>query len=87
MLGAELAHLNPPYLPTPAGVTITQADYRWLSLGPRHPRAVLAGVKVAGRMARTRLLAAARAQHGPGTGRGPAGGPGGPACRSGWTPR
>src|SRR6266571_3488828 len=47
VLGAELPHLNPPYLPTPPGVTITQADYRWLSLGPRHPRAVLASVKVA----------------------------------------
>ena len=56
MLGAELAHLNPPYLPAPGGVTITQGDYRWLSLGPRHPRAILATVKVAGRMARTRLL-------------------------------
>ncbi|HEV3067305.1 MAG TPA: 3-oxosteroid 1-dehydrogenase [Streptosporangiaceae bacterium] len=56
VLGAELAHLNPPYLPTPPGVTITQADYRWLTLGPRHPRAVLAGVKIAGRMARTRVL-------------------------------
>src|SRR5215471_19974741 len=56
VLGAELANLNPPYLPAPPGVTITQADYRWLSLGLRHPRAVLAGVKVAGRMARTRLL-------------------------------
>ena len=56
VLGAELAHLNPPYLPAPDGVTITQGDYRWLSLGPRHPRAILATVKVAGRMARTRLL-------------------------------
>src|SRR6266704_1494790 len=56
VLGAELAHLNPPYLPAPPGVTITQADYRWLSLGPRHPRAMLASAKVLGRMARTRLL-------------------------------
>src|SRR6266567_6540954 len=56
VLGAELAHLNPAYLPAPKGVTITQADYRWLSLGPRHPRAILATAKVAGRMARTRLL-------------------------------
>jgi 3-oxosteroid 1-dehydrogenase len=56
ILGAEVGHLNPPYLPTPPGVTITQADYRWLSLGARHPRAVLAGVRVAGRMARTRLF-------------------------------
>src|SRR5580658_2390051 len=36
-LGGELARLARPYLPTPAGVAITQADYRWLSLGPRHP--------------------------------------------------
>jgi 3-oxosteroid 1-dehydrogenase len=56
VLGEELAHLNPPYLPAPDGVTITQRDYRWLSLGPRHPRAMLAAAKVAGRMARARLL-------------------------------
>ncbi|HXZ71654.1 MAG TPA: 3-oxosteroid 1-dehydrogenase [Streptosporangiaceae bacterium] len=55
-LGAELAHLNPPYAPAPNGVTITQADYRWLSLGPRHPRAILASTKILGRAARTRLL-------------------------------
>ena len=51
MLGAELAHLARPYLPAPDGVTITQADYRWLSLGPRHPRAILAGAKVRGALA------------------------------------
>ena len=34
-LGGELARLARPYLPTPDGVAITQADYRWLSLGPR----------------------------------------------------
>jgi 3-oxosteroid 1-dehydrogenase len=56
VLDGELAHLNPPYLPVPDGVAVTQADYRWLSLGPRHPRAILAGVKVAGRAARTRVL-------------------------------
>jgi 3-oxosteroid 1-dehydrogenase len=56
VLGPELAHLNPPYLPAPDGVTITQGDYRWLSLGPRHPRAMLASAKVLGRMARARLF-------------------------------
>ena len=56
ILGPELAHLNPPYLPAPKGVTITQGDYRWLSLGPRHPRSVLAAAKVAGRLVRARLL-------------------------------
>jgi 3-oxosteroid 1-dehydrogenase len=52
-LGGELAHLARSYLPSP--VAITQAEYRWLSLGPRHPRAVLAGARVAGRTARARL--------------------------------
>ena len=56
MLGGELAHLARPYLPSPDGVAITRADYRWLSPGPRHPRAVLAGARVAGRVARRRLL-------------------------------
>ena len=56
VLGGELARLNRPYLPVPDGVAVTQAEYRWLTLGPRHPRAMLAGVKVAGRVARTRLL-------------------------------
>jgi 3-oxosteroid 1-dehydrogenase len=56
ILGPELAHLNPGYLPMPRGMTITQADYRWLSLGPRHPRAILATTRILGRLARTRLL-------------------------------
>jgi 3-oxosteroid 1-dehydrogenase len=60
-LGAQVAehrlvHLGRPYLPAPDGVAITQADYRWLSLGPRHPRAVVAGARVAGRAAWARLL-------------------------------
>jgi 3-oxosteroid 1-dehydrogenase len=56
VLGGELARLNGPYLPVPRGVAVTQAEYRWLTLGPRHPRAALAGAKVAGRLARSRLL-------------------------------
>jgi 3-oxosteroid 1-dehydrogenase len=56
MLGAELARLAPPYLPAPAGVVVTQADFRWLTLGPRHPRSVRAGLHVTGRMLRQRVL-------------------------------
>ncbi len=56
VLGADLAQLNPPYLPAPDGVAITQAEYRWLSLGPRHHRAMLASVRVAARLARYRVL-------------------------------
>jgi len=55
VLGAELARLNPPYLPAPEFVTITQADYRWLSLGTRHPRAILTAALVSARAARSRL--------------------------------
>lgn len=32
LLGAELAHLNPPYLDVPAGLVVFSADYRWLAL-------------------------------------------------------
>jgi 3-oxosteroid 1-dehydrogenase len=56
VLGHELSALNPPYLPAPDGVSITQADYRWLSLGTRHPRAIWTAAKVASRTVRTRLL-------------------------------
>jgi 3-oxosteroid 1-dehydrogenase len=31
-LGAELANLNPAYLPTPPGATVFSADYKWLVL-------------------------------------------------------
>ncbi len=56
ILGTELGHLNPPYLPAPDGMAITAADYRWLSLGTRHPRAIWTTAKVAGRMAATKAL-------------------------------
>jgi 3-oxosteroid 1-dehydrogenase len=59
VLGAELAHLNPPYIPAPGGVAVRSADYRWLVLAAvnlkgaavaaevaaRHAAAVLAGKK------------------------------------------
>ncbi len=56
ILGTELTRLNPPYLPAPDGMAITAADYRWLSLGTRHPRAIWTTAKVAGRMAAAKAL-------------------------------
>src|SRR5262249_7182972 len=56
ILGTELSRLNPPYLPAPDGMAITAADYRWLSLGTRHPRAIWTTAKVAGRLARAKAL-------------------------------
>ncbi|WUC83547.1 3-oxosteroid 1-dehydrogenase [Streptomyces sp. NBC_00536] len=32
ILGAELAHLNPAYLPVPAGMVVFSQDYKWLNL-------------------------------------------------------
>ncbi|MEU4701503.1 3-oxosteroid 1-dehydrogenase [Nonomuraea dietziae] len=32
VLGSELAHLNPAYIPTPAGLVVFSADYKWLNL-------------------------------------------------------
>jgi 3-oxosteroid 1-dehydrogenase len=55
-LGAELSRLAPAYLPAPAGVVVTQADFRWLTLGPRHWRSMRAGLHVTGRMLRQRVL-------------------------------
>jgi 3-oxosteroid 1-dehydrogenase len=56
VLAADLASLNPPYVPAPDGVTITAREYRWLSLGTRHPRAIAATARVLGRAARGKLL-------------------------------
>ncbi|WP_329791037.1 FAD-dependent oxidoreductase [Lentzea sp. DG1S-22] len=49
LLGEEVRDLEPPYVPTPAGIVITQTDYRWLTLIGRHPRGVLTAAKVFGR--------------------------------------
>ncbi len=55
-LGPDLATLAPPYKAAPDGVAVTQVDYRWLSLGTRHPRAVLTAARLAGRGLTARLL-------------------------------
>jgi 3-oxosteroid 1-dehydrogenase len=59
ILGGELARLNPPYIRSPAGITVTAADYRWLSLIARHPKGVLKAGRVFGRW----LLGTVRRQH------------------------
>jgi len=54
-IGPELAQLRPPYLPAPAGITVTQANYRWMSLGTSHPRAIMTTARVTGRMIISKL--------------------------------
>jgi 3-oxosteroid 1-dehydrogenase len=55
VLGAELDRLEPPYLAAPAGMTITQADYRWLNLTARHPRGAWRAARVGARTAANRV--------------------------------
>ncbi|MEV8509016.1 3-oxosteroid 1-dehydrogenase [Actinoplanes sp. NPDC051475] len=47
LLGSDLDTLAPPYRAAPAGITVTAADYRWLSLGTRHPRSILTAARLA----------------------------------------
>jgi 3-oxosteroid 1-dehydrogenase len=59
--GPDLRDLAPPYLAAPSGMAVTAVDYRWLSLGMRHRRAVstagrLAVVTAADRVRRRRRL-------------------------------
>ncbi|QIK66226.1 3-oxosteroid 1-dehydrogenase [Nocardioides sp. HDW12B] len=64
VLGDELERLHPPYTQAPANLVVTQANYRWLSLGLRTARGPLTALKVFLR----RLLAVAlgRRMHGMG---------------------
>jgi 3-oxosteroid 1-dehydrogenase len=55
VLGDELAHLAPAYLAAPAGLTVTATDYRWLSLGLRHPRSWLTAARLSARTLVTRV--------------------------------
>jgi 3-oxosteroid 1-dehydrogenase len=55
LIGPDLAQLRPPYLPAPAGITVTQANYRWMSLGTSHPRALTTTAKVTARMIVSKL--------------------------------
>ncbi|MEO6083744.1 MAG: 3-oxosteroid 1-dehydrogenase [Umezawaea sp.] len=57
VLGAESTNLADPYIPTPSGIVVTAADYRWLTLVARHPRGLLAAARVfSRRFRRGRLL-------------------------------
>jgi 3-oxosteroid 1-dehydrogenase len=55
LIGPEIAQLRPPYLPAPAGITVTQANYRWMSLGTSHPRALTTTARVTARMIVSKL--------------------------------
>lgn len=52
----DLGALAAPYRAAPSGMAVTAVDYRWLSLGLRHPRSVLTAVTLAAGRLRGRRL-------------------------------
>ncbi|HEX6877220.1 MAG TPA: 3-oxosteroid 1-dehydrogenase [Nocardioidaceae bacterium] len=46
IIGEELRRLHPPYAKAPAGMVVTQANYRWLSLAMRTYKGPLTTLKV-----------------------------------------
>jgi 3-oxosteroid 1-dehydrogenase len=51
ILGAELAHLNPPYLPAPGDLAVRGAEYKWLVLAAVNPWGATVAASVAARHA------------------------------------
>ncbi len=51
VLGAELAHLNAPYMAAPGGLAVPSADYKWLVLAAVNARGAAVAAKVAARHA------------------------------------
>jgi 3-oxosteroid 1-dehydrogenase len=56
ILGAELAHLNPPYLTVPAGMVVFSADYKWLALSAVNAKGAAVATECLARGTRAALL-------------------------------
>ncbi|MFC7528513.1 3-oxosteroid 1-dehydrogenase [Actinoplanes sp. GCM10030250] len=55
LVGEDVETLAAPYRAAPNGMAITAVDYRWLSLGVRHPRSILVGMRLGAGSAVDRL--------------------------------
>ncbi|MBG0565040.1 3-oxosteroid 1-dehydrogenase [Actinoplanes aureus] len=55
LIGPDLATLAAPYRAAPNGMAVTAVDYRWLSLGVRHPRSALTAARLGVRSTADRL--------------------------------
>ncbi|MFD4504557.1 3-oxosteroid 1-dehydrogenase [Streptomyces sp. NPDC058457] len=56
LLGAELAHLNPPYLQVPSGMVVFSADYKWLALAAVSVKGAAVATECLARGTRAALL-------------------------------
>ncbi|MFJ5550928.1 3-oxosteroid 1-dehydrogenase [Streptomyces sp. NPDC093225] len=56
VLGAELAHLNPAYMPVPAGMVVFSADYKWLTLAAVNAKGLAVSTECLARGTKAALL-------------------------------
>ncbi len=56
ILGAELARLNPAYMPVPAGMVVFSADYKWLNLAAVNAKGLAVSTECLARGTRAALL-------------------------------
>jgi 3-oxosteroid 1-dehydrogenase len=56
ILGAELANLNPAYIPTPAGLVVYSADYKWLELATVNAKGAAVAAECLARGTKAALL-------------------------------
>ncbi|MEV7075413.1 3-oxosteroid 1-dehydrogenase [Streptomyces sp. NPDC093990] len=56
LLGAELAHLNPPYLDVPPGLVVFSADYKWLALAAVNAKGAAVAAECLARGTKAALL-------------------------------
>jgi 3-oxosteroid 1-dehydrogenase len=56
VLGAELAHLNPPYMDVPAGMVVFSADYKWVALAAVNARGAAVAAQCLARGAKAATL-------------------------------
>ncbi|MGW5847465.1 3-oxosteroid 1-dehydrogenase [Streptomyces sp. NPDC055254] len=55
ILGGELARLNPPYMPVPAGMVVFSADYKWLNLAAVNAKGLAVSTECLARGAKAAL--------------------------------
>ncbi|OEJ30722.1 3-oxosteroid 1-dehydrogenase [Streptomyces subrutilus] len=56
ILGAELARLNPAYMPVPAGMVVFSADYKWLNLAAVNAKGLAVSTECLARGTKAALL-------------------------------
>jgi 3-oxosteroid 1-dehydrogenase len=56
LLGAQLSHLNPPYLQVPTGMVVFSADYKWLAIAAVNAKGAAVAVECLARGTKAAVL-------------------------------